>query len=76
VLYPLGVLPGPLRAVADWVPFTWALLALRNVLIDGGAPWGRVLQLWVAALVAVPLSLAVFEGALRRARRGGTLAQY
>jgi len=76
VLYPLGVLPGPLRAVADWVPFTWALLALRNVLIDGGAPWGRVVQLWIAALVAVPISLAVFERALRRARRGGTLAQY
>jgi len=76
VLYPLGVLPGPLRAVAGWVPFTWALLALRDVLIDGRAPWGRVAQLWAAALVAVPLSLYVFDRALRRARRGGTLAQY
>jgi len=76
VLYPLGVLPGPLRAVAGWVPFTWALLALRDILIDGRAPWGRVAQLWAAALVAVPLSLYVFDRALRRARRGGTLAQY
>jgi len=76
VLYPLGVLPGPLRAVAGWVPFTWALLALRDILIDGGAPWGRVAQLWAAALVALPLSLYVFDRALRRARRGGTLAQY
>jgi len=71
--------PGPLRAVAAWVPFTWALLALSDVLIDGEAPWGRVAQTWAAALVALPVSLYVFDRALRHARRGGggggTLAQ-
>lgn len=76
VLYPLQVLPHALHTIAGWIPFTWALLALRDALISGAAPWGRVGQVWLAAVVSVPIAMGVFEGALRRARRGGTLGQY
>ncbi|HLX87111.1 MAG TPA: ABC transporter permease, partial [Acidimicrobiales bacterium] len=76
VYYPVQLLPHGLRAVADLLPFTWALDALRASLLQGQEPLARLGLLAGVAAVALPASLGLFSAALRRARRLGTLAQY
>lgn len=76
VYYPVKVMPEPLRVAADCLPFTWALDVLRDTLLGRHVPLLDLGGLWLAALVALPLSLMVFGAGLRRARRLGTLAQY
>lgn len=76
VYYPVKVMPEPLRIAADCLPFTWALDVLRDTLLGRHVPLLDLGGLWLAALVALPLSLVVFGAGLRRARRLGTLAQY
>jgi ABC-2 type transport system permease protein len=76
VLYPIQLLPVGLRYVSDALPFTWSLLVLRSALLDRSSDWLRLGELWLAAVALVPVALVVFHGALRRARRQGTLAQY
>lgn len=76
VYYPVSLLPGALRTLADALPFTWVVTVLRQSLLDGGAPVGRLGMLAGADLVAVPVALAVFAAALRHAQRRGSLGQY
>ncbi len=76
VFFPVRVLPEPLRAVSDFVPFTWALKALRDALISGETNVQALVILVAAALVSFPLALALFRIAIHRARKTATLAQY
>lgn len=76
VYYPLAVLPGAVRAAAEAVPFTWVLGVLRPALLGGPVPWWQLLALLATAAVALPLSLAVLDRAVDRARRSGTVGQY
>lgn len=76
VYYPLSVMPRALRALADVLPFTWAVSALRSTLLGGTVPAGRLGLLWLSALVTVPLSLWIFGLALKNVRTKGTLGQY
>ena len=76
VYFPVRLLPSGLRTVADLVPFTWALDAVRRALLGHEAPLALTGGIWLAAACLAPVSLRVFRAALRRARRQGTLGQY
>jgi ABC-2 type transport system permease protein len=76
VYFPIDVLPRVLETLARASPFTWGLEVLRAALLEGRIDWWQFAVLIPAAAVAVPLGLAVFHAALRRAKRDGTLAQY
>jgi ABC-2 type transport system permease protein len=76
VYFPVGVLPEPLETIAGLLPLTWALDVLRAALLGGNVDELRCGLLVVSALVAAPLSMVIFEKALDRARRDGSLTQY
>jgi len=80
-IFPVTVLPAALRAVAQVIPVTWWLEAMRRGLLGHGAltsfpslPDGRVLAL-LAVLTAVWVAAAstAFAFAERRARQTGVL---
>lgn len=82
-IFPVTVLPGALRSLAQAFPLTWWLEAMRRGLLGEGAvrsfPWAgdaqvllyqvAVTAIWVAA------AAAAFTAAERRARRLGVLDQ-
>jgi ABC-2 type transport system permease protein len=76
VYFPIEILPGALRSLAELLPFTWGLEVLRAALLAGHFELGRLGLLIAFDVVALPCSLVVFNVALRRARRTGSLAQY
>ena len=80
VYFPLAVLPGWLRAVAKFLPLTYALEVARRALLTGGpAPPGTgrgLLILGCFAAASLAVGAAAFRWAFRRARREGSLAWY
>jgi ABC-2 type transport system permease protein len=79
VAYPLDVLPGWLRVLAAWAPFSHSVTALRDTLLlgRGGTPLLAelgFLAAWAVALVVV--GLMVFVWSVDRVKRTGTLAHY
>jgi len=79
VYYPVSTLPTWLRPVAQLIPITYALEAMRGALLNR-ASWADLMpNLLVLAgfcVVLFPLSLLVFRYAVHRARVDGSLAQY
>src|SRR5215467_6220619 len=76
VYYPVSVLPGPVQALAHVSPLTYTLEGMRAALIGGRgltAVASDLLPLLLMGLVLVPLGLAVFGWAERRAKRLGLL---
>jgi ABC-2 type transport system permease protein len=79
VYYPTTVIPGWIQSLSAFLPITYALRALRSVLIEGrpitsvGRELG-VLVLFTTGLMIV--STVAFRAAMRYARRIGNLAQY
>jgi len=76
VYYPVSVLPGPLQALASVNPLTYTLEGMRAALIGGQGPAAvgpELAPLVLMGLVLVPLGLAVFGWAERRAKRLGLL---
>lgn len=79
VFYPVEILPGFLQRVAQFLPVTYALRAMRSALLQGDslAALARDLAVLAAfAVVLVPVSLGAFQFAVRLAKREGSLAQY
>ena len=76
VFFPIRYLPQPLRAVAEALPFTWAVDVLRTALLEGDLAGPRLGLLTVFAVVALPFSLFLFRLAVDHARRRGTLTQF
>ena len=78
-MFPVQTLPKPLRDVAQLIPITHSLEAMRLALLEG-ATFRRVshelIILGVFAIVLVPASLLFFSWTLRRARIEGTLSFY
>lgn len=78
VLFPIALLPLPLRVLSWLLPITHGLNGMRAAL--HGAAWNTVapdaLWLCVASMLLLPASLAVFSRAVRRAMMDGTLADY
>jgi ABC-2 type transport system permease protein len=76
-MFPISVLPRWLQFVSLAIPMTHALTAMRLTLISGGLPAGLLNEIAVLAgfaLLLLPLSLVLFEKALRYARRTGSLS--
>jgi ABC-2 type transport system permease protein len=79
VLYPITVLPRWLQLVAEVLPVSHGLSAIRLALVPDAdlAAIGRHLAvLAIFAMVLVPIGLQSFAWAVRRARRAGTLMQH
>jgi ABC-2 type transport system permease protein len=76
VYFPIDVLPDPIEQVATLLPFTWGLDVLRAALLGGEVDPAQLGGLFGSALLLLPLALAAFAAAVKRARTTGTLAQY
>lgn len=77
VLFPIEVLPEPLRALADVLPLTHTLIVVRGALLlgQGTGEVGRSLAILGATLlVLAPLAAVTFTWALRRAQEDGSLS--
>lgn len=76
VYYPLSVLPVPLRLLGQASPLTYTLDGIRATLLGGQGLAGVAFDLAVLAVmgaILVPLGLAAFGWAERRAKRLGLL---
>jgi ABC-2 type transport system permease protein len=75
-MYPVSVLPEPLRILARLIPITYALEGMRAALL-AHASWSQlgpsIVALLIFAAILIPLSFAVFAWALRRTKITGTL---
>ena len=78
-LYPVSSLPGWLQSVAQLLPHTHAIEAIRLTVLQGAslqeiAPQLAALALYVA--IVMPLSIWSFKYAMRRVRIEGSLSHY
>jgi len=76
MLFPVGILPPWLQAIAHLNPVTYALDAMRGALLDGASvvSIGRPLLILLAfAALLLPLSVHAFTWVLRRTKVTGTL---
>jgi ABC-2 type transport system permease protein len=75
-MYPVSVLPEPLRILARLIPITYALEGMRAALL-AHASWSQlgpsIAALLIFAAILIPLSFLVFAWALRRTKITGTL---
>lgn len=78
-MFPVETLPAPLRDLAQLIPITHCLEAMRRALLEGtsvrqlGSELGILL---LFAAILLPLGLLCFSWTLRRARLAGTLSFY
>lgn len=78
-MFPVQVLPAPLRAISALLPFTHSLAAMRLALYPAQAipALGREIGiLFIFAGVMLPASIVLFSWTVRRARQLGTLSFY
>ena len=79
VYYPVSVLPEWCQVLADLLPITHALEAMRLLLLTGaslGEVQRPILALLIFSAVAGPVSVGVFWLALRRVKKEGSLSQF
>jgi ABC-2 type transport system permease protein len=77
--FPVSVLPAWLQPLSMLLPTTYALEAMRLALLQGASfaqLSGELIVLAVFALLLLPVSLAVFRYAVRRAKVDGSLTHY
>ncbi|MGH7728369.1 MAG: ABC transporter permease [Vulcanimicrobiaceae bacterium] len=77
-LFPVTLLPPPLRAISWLLPLTHSLRGFRGAVAGEslGALSGEAWWLLAAMLILFPLSFFVLERVVERGRRDGTLSQY
>jgi ABC-2 type transport system permease protein len=76
MMYPISVLPGPLRFLARLIPVTYSLEGMRAALLAGAGwheLWPSIAALLLFATILIPLSFLVFAWAIRRTKVIGTL---
>jgi ABC-2 type transport system permease protein len=76
MMYPVSVLPGPLRFLARLIPVTYSLEGMRAALLAGAEwreLWPSIAALLLFAAILIPLSFLIFAWALRRTKITGTL---
>lgn len=79
IYYPVSVMPGWMQQLANFIPVTYALRAMRLALLQGAGfdvLWGDILALGIFSVILLPLSLLCFGFAVRLARIDGSLAHY
>jgi ABC-2 type transport system permease protein len=77
MLFPVSILPDWLQMVAHFNPVTYALDAMRAVLLDGASLFQVARPLSILLLISVvllPSSMIAFSWALRRTKITGTLS--
>lgn len=76
VYFPVAILPEELRQIANWLPFTYALEAVRKSFIQGVSFSDLSREFTVLlgfSLVLLPLGLLFFRWAFKQSRLHGTL---
>ena len=78
VLFPVALLPAPLRVISWLLPITHALAGMRAAVAGAQITQvaGEAIWLTVATAVLVPVALFAFSRMIDRARADGTLASY
>jgi len=76
VWFPVTLLPGAVRWVAQLLPFTWGVAALRDCLLSGHVDALRLARLLVGGLVALAAAFWLFGASVAYAKRRGSLGQY
>jgi len=79
ILFPVELLPSWLRTVSQFLPTTYAISALRKVLILGASVEAITSELYALALFAlmtIPLGIVVFRAGYNAARVRGSLLEY
>ncbi len=79
VYYPVSVMPDLLQRLADFIPITYALRALRLTLLKGASfetIATDLIALILFAIVLLPLSLLAFRFGVAFAKRDGSLTHY
>jgi len=79
LLFPVDVLPAPLRSVSYFLPMTQAATAVREILLvpAGQARWlSAVLYLTVFAAVIGPIGIISMKYSFTRAKKDGSLVQF
>ena len=79
VFFPVTIMKPWLQTVSNYIPLRHGLDGLRAILLEGqtfAQTWPQFRALIAFNIVLIPLSLYIFQRALRRARREGTLLQY
>lgn len=79
VLYPIEAFPEWVHPLANLLPITHGVEALRAVLLRSAGfheVAGTLLMLAICGGVAIPIALAAFAWAISIAKRDGTLAHY
>ncbi len=76
VYFPISVLPPVLEAIANALPFTWAIDVFRDALLGGDVSNTQLALLVVFGALALPLSIMLFNRSVNYAKRQGSLAQY
>jgi ABC-2 type transport system permease protein len=79
ILFPVEVLPDPLPLLSRFLPITYAIEAVRQLLLVR-APFQSILPLVLTlclfAVILGPVSVLFFRYAVHRARKDGNLVQY
>src|SRR5262249_23670522 len=79
ITYPLEILPGWMRQLAAFLPLTYAIHAIRAIVLTGAQLADIRSDLWALVLFALILPLlgyVAFSMTERRSRRMGDLGQY
>lgn len=79
VFYPVSVLPSWLEPFSSLLPITYALEAMRHILLNGATlveVGDKALALAVFAALLLPAGLVAFGYGLKTARREGSLIHY
>ncbi len=79
VFFPVEMLGTGLRSISQALPTTYGISAIRRVLISGAGiseVQNQIFTLCIFLLVLLPFSLWVFNRAVRKAKREGSLIQY
>ena len=77
--YPVSVLPEWLRYVSYLLPVTYALEGMRLALLKGYSLYELlpdIIALVLFSCLMIPLSIAIFGYAVKRAKKEGSLTQY
>lgn len=79
VYYPVSILPEWLEKFSYLLPITYSLEAMRLALLNGyslRALLPNIIPLLIFTMILLPLSLCIFNYAVRRAKMEGSLVQY
>ena len=77
--FPLGILPLWFKKLSLFIPLTYSLRALREVLLAEGTMkelWPELAVLLLFSIILFPISLKCFNMALKMAKQQGSFCQY